>query len=848
MKQMNAFRYYVLLIAIVIFYTGYGQAGISDPTFNSADNGFGNGFGPNATVYASAVQGDDKIIIAGAFTTYNKQRVPGIVRLTKDGAIDPTFFTGVGPGATGGTADLRILAIQDDGKVIAGGIMDSYDGATLASMLIRLNTDGSLDNTFNAPPSIFYPNYNNGTYMRSCVIQPDGKILVAMGTITRLKTDGSLDSSFIRPAISGSITAISLQDDDHIIISGSFDSVNHIYYRRIARLQSNGAIDPSFNAGKSTNGLINSTIFQPDGKILIGGSFSLVGDSARRNIARLYPNGTVDETFQPGRLYAPVNDMALEADGSVIAAGSYTQFTNDTVPRQVMRLFSDGSLDQSFITDLNIPPNFVVYSVNSLKDNDILIGGVLNSGAGIIKGLYKLKSGSPIDPSFNPVTGFNNSGFTLFLQKDNKILAGGTFDNYNNFPSNTIVRLLPDGTTDSSFHFPVNTAVPGTGVCINQQSDGKILLGGDFGHSKASSIARLLTNGTIDTTFKITQNPSNPFAGTGNVAVNNINVLPDDRLIVTGNFTKLNGSSKYGITKLLPNGATDTSFRAPLFNGPVFHSAVQPDGKIIVVGRFQFKSADSTFWVKNIARLNSNGRWDSTFAMHVNGGADNDVGFAALGPDGKIIITGSFTTFKKTPYNRVARLTADGDIDTTFIAGSGTDNMIYSTVVQPDKKIVVFGIFGKVNGIDKPYMARLNENGTLDNSFNTGTGPDDETYCGLLQGDGKIVFTGKFTSYNGKGKNGIARVFNDITLSVADMNGARLSSIYPNPNKGRFHIVFNAEGEKSIAVSDAMGRNILNMHTSNMQETVDVQGMVKGMYFITVAQQKQTQQFKIVVE
>ncbi|EKE19188.1 MAG: hypothetical protein ACD_9C00099G0001, partial [uncultured bacterium] len=116
-----------------------------------------------------------------------------------------------------------------------------------------------------------------------------------------------------------------------------------------------------------------------------------------------------------------------------------------------------------------------------------------------------------------------------------------------------------------------------------------------------------------------------------------------------------------------------------------------------------------------------------------------------LQPDGKILIGGTFTTYNGTSRNHIARINADGTLDTTFSPGSGANDDIYSLVLQSDGKILVGGPFTTYNGTSRNYIARINSNGSLDTTFNPGSGANNILHSTVIQPDGKILIGGGFT-------------------------------------------------------------------------------------------------------
>jgi len=133
-------------------------------------------------------------------------------------------------------------------------------------------------------------------------------------------------------------------------------------------------------------------------------------------------------------------------------------------------------------------------------------------------------------------------------------------------------------------------------------------------------------------------------------------------------------------------------------------------------------------------------------------------------PDGKIIATGAFTSYNGTTANGIIRLNPDGSIDSSFNTGSGFDNSTLPAAIQNDGKIIVGGIFTSYNGTTANGIIRLNPDGSIDSSFSTGDGFDDYPLSIAIQTDGKIIVGGFFTSYNGVTNNKIIRLNPDGSM------------------------------------------------------------------------------------
>ena len=342
--------------------------------------------------------------------------------------------------------------------------------------------------------------------------------------------------------------------------------------------------------------------------------------------------------------------------------------------------------------------------------------------------------------SYNPNA--NNTIVGTVVQSDGKILIGGNFTTISNVTRNRIARLNVDGTLDTGFDPNVNGVVN----VITIQSDGKILIGGAFttvGGVARNRVARLNADGTLDTGFDPNVNSS----------VFSITVQSDGKILVGGFFTSVGGTTRNYLARLNTNGTLDAGFN-PNPSNAIYRIIVQPDGKILVGGNFTTVGGVAR---NRVARLNADGTLDTGFVdPNVNGVVNSNS--MTTQPDGKILIGGAFTTVGSTVRNRIARLNADGTLDTGFDPGAG--NTVSSIIVQSDGRILVGGSFTSIASVLRGYLARLNADGTIDTGFNHSV--IDSTVSTIsIQSDEKILIGGSFTTVGGVARSYLARLFNE---------------------------------------------------------------------------------------
>ena len=286
------------------------------------------------------------------------------------------------------------------------------------------------------------------------------------------------------------------------------------------------------------------------------------------------------------------------------------------------------------------------------------------------------------------------------------------------------------------------------------QPDGKLIVGGDFSTVSGevhTNLARINSNGR----------PEADFTASTDWAVLASAIQPDGKILIAGDFTIVNGTPRKNLARLNMDGSLDLSFDAGTGVNDSYDSvkgiAVQPDGKVLFCGQFTTVNGMPR---NHIARLNADGSLESTDTFSVSTGANGNVNCMALQDDGKILIGGLFTAINGIVRQHIARLNADGSVESTstFDPGSGINGWPNCAAIQRDGKIVIGGTFETINGTPRKYLARLNMDGSLDASFNSGTGPNGDVNGLAIQANGKVLIVGEFIlSVNGVARGGIAR-------------------------------------------------------------------------------------------
>jgi uncharacterized delta-60 repeat protein len=734
-------------------------AGDVDLSFNS---GLGAS-GAVATVSAVALQADGKIVAAGTFSQSGNQARGNIARFNTDGGLDPTFLSS-GGGANG---DVLALLVQTDGKILLFGDFTTVNGAA-RNRIARLNSDGTLDYSFLAGST------GTNFAINTAALQSNGKIVIGgrftnvNGTtrnrIARLNSDGTLDNSFLAAGsgINGEVFSLALQTDGKTVIGGFFTSVNGATRFGVARLNSDGTNDASFltTAGFGVNNSVFAVAVQPDGRIVIGGLFTNVNGAERNGCARLNADGNLDGSFMAigSGANAPLHALALQTDGKIVIGGAFTIFSG-SARNGIARLNTNGTVDTSFLAT-GSGVNNIVRSLGIQGDGKVVLGGaftIVNDEARA--GIARLNDTGTLD---NPGPGVvRHDVAAAGVQSDGKVIIGGGFVNFAGTGRNRIARLNNDGTLDTSF-LAAGSGANGDVLALAIQTDGKIVIGGTFTNVNGTArnrIARLNTDGSLDAGFVV---------GAGaDSAVRKIAIQADGRILIGGSFANIDGVTRNGIARLGTNGTLDGSFLGSGngANGAVSTLALQSDGKVLIGGDFTSFNGTSR---NRVARLNADGTLDTTFLSSGNGA--NDQLFAlAVQTDGKILIGGLFTAINNVARSRIARLNANGTLDTGFANADGANSAVRAMAVQSDGRIVIGGEFGNYNNVYRGGIARLKTDGSLDETFiNFNSGANGRVNGIALQSDGRVIIGGLFSTVNDFTRGGVARLTIDTALNPID--------------------------------------------------------------------------------
>jgi uncharacterized delta-60 repeat protein len=381
----------------LLFFLGLGSSVIAAPTPTPTpgriDASFVPAPGTNDAVNAVIPQPDGKVIVVGRFTQANNVGRNRIARFNFNGSLDTSFDPG-----TGADAEITAAVLQSDGRIVVAGLFTSFNGF-MHNRVCRLNANGSVDQSFG-----------------------------------------------LGAGIDNSVLALALQSDGRILVGGQFSQVDLTQRFNLARLNTNGSVDLTFDPVNGPSGDVNAIVIQPDGGIIIGGTFIGYNGFARGGIARVLANGVLDPSFDSGvGTGGNVFALALQHNGQIVLGGRFVQYAgiNRTF---IARVFSNGSLDLGF----NPVPDDWVQSLAVEPDDRILVGGFFTAINGVGRSrIARLNTTGSVDTTFDPGLGclgsLTNDATqvrSIALQLFGRVLAGGVFTSYDNSLRFNIVRLF----------------------------------------------------------------------------------------------------------------------------------------------------------------------------------------------------------------------------------------------------------------------------------------------------------------------------------------------------------------------------------------------------------------------
>ncbi len=542
-------------------------------------------------------------------------------------------------------------------------------------------------------------------------------------------------------------------------------------------------------------GTIYAIAVQPaDGKVVVGGSFAYVNGTARKNLARFNTDGSLDSSWNPGA-DAIVKALAVDNAGNLYVGGDFTTIGGQS-RSYLAKLSSAGTVDVTW----NPSPSGTVYTLAfDVGNGNLYVGGQF----GLIGGqprpfIARLASGTgTVDGTWNPTA--NAAVHVLRLDgPGGNLYAGGDFTTIGGFARNRIARLSTSGAGSADSWAPQADST----VRAIRIDAGQVFVGGDFssiGGQFRTAIAKISAAGTggADTWN----------ANVSGWSVHSLDFDGAGNLYAAGIFSQIGGQTRDRVAKLSQSsGLADAAWNAGLDNSyaPV-HSVVFHPGMVFVGGTFQTSSGqarggfaalspstgasnaawpvvlggsgyagaisrdssgrtviggpfmalgDKTTIRLNIARFNADGSVDSTW----NPGADGGVYALAHDAAGNVFAAGSFKTIGSQARMGLAKLAGSGSGAADATWNPAPSGSISAMRHDGAGGLFVGGYFTSIGGQARNNIAKLSDSGAgaADASWNPNA--DNSVQSLVLDGAGNVFVAGGFLNIGGQARNRIAKL------------------------------------------------------------------------------------------
>jgi uncharacterized delta-60 repeat protein len=377
-----------------------------------------------------------------------------------------------------------------------------------------------------------------------------------------------------------------------------------------------------------------------------------------------------------------------------------------------------------------------------------------------------------LDEGFLATGGASARVNAVVQRADGLVVIGGAFTTFNSSSvRQRLVAIDASGALASGFTPPNPNAIVETLALL---PEGRLAVGGQFTNLSGRNYAAIVeSGGAVVADFN------------ANAAVNDLVLsiapLGDGAYALAGNFYwEVAGSYRGGIRRVSASGALDTGFTGYLRQGSfegIGNAVIPlPGGRILIGGAFNNANGVST---GNLVALDAT---TGAVVQSFSPGASGAVLALAVQPDGKLLVGGQFLNFGGAANNFLVRLNADGTLDATFATAGRPNGAVRTIALDEQGRILIGGDFTLVAGVSRSRLARLLPDGSVDLSFDPGTGANASVRAIALQADGNLLIGGDFTEYDGQSRLRVARVFGG-NAPIAEVGYQVWSSTYFLPSE-----------------------------------------------------------------
>jgi uncharacterized delta-60 repeat protein len=657
-------------------------------------------------IYSHSVQSDGKILVSGDITSVDSLVSGSIARLNKDGSLDKSF-------SAMGLPSCEIDGIHTLGDTLV--LATSYQGY---AWLLKINGRVIFSRT----------DWFRAYFIGSKILAQKNDFTLALYNL-----NGQQDNSFEVSSYDGYINDIEILDDNKLLIAGDFKKINDIEVNGIARLNSNGSRDNSFDAGSGADLYITNLAVDAKKRILVCGYFSNFNSiSAPNGIIRLNNNGSVDTQFNlsdiAGLINLYVTDIAItedtlalvvgrkndinklfkvKADGSIdnnfavsdyktysrsikitnldslIAITGSFSYVNDTLQTGYCLVNSHGEVKRNIHPFLGTTP--YIYGGYRQDDGKLLIYGDFIAVNGNLKRNFaRLNPNGSLD-DFDPQLGVNYTIYKMIQIPGKKFIVSGYFPSYGN---RRILKLNGDGSINSSLtvDIPCSTTAVIDFIYKPLKNGFELIVGGDFtmvNSINKNYLVKIDSLGNLITSF----NPGNIVES----VVNKIDTLDDGSLIIGGN----------GFLRFMDANASNYEFRKDDLNELI--TAVNTELKdTILAGGFNSNTPSVLYQIDKSGIIID----DHSLSITSNDGVIHDI---LVLKNKEIFIGGRFTKFNSFDQQGFIKVNLDGNVIRDYVLFlNGKRTFVYDLIKINEDSVYALGYYNGINGIPKISIAKIN--------------------------------------------------------------------------------------------------------------------------------------------
>ena len=712
---------------------------------NALDYSFKARVGSEIVPRVMEIAADGSIYVGGSRDSSFGRTVDSIIRLRPDGSLDEAFQLSFD--LAGIVSSISVLP----NHIYVSGYFSSFgEGGVQGEHLARLHLDGSLDTSFETGTGLDRP-------ASTMLPMADGSLLVGggfsrfnnrqVGRLIKLLSDGTLDLGFrVELGSNASIHSLGQQRDGSIIVSGLFFGLPGRDFVSLIRLHSDGSLDSEWEP--MLIGTVSQVQVATDDTIYISGNFKSVEGRALPGLARLQAGGRLDQDFVPDERILSINKMRLKEDGMLIVSGGFDQAGG--MPA-MLSLDSEGRIRDDFNSLLGMPrvprvnQNFVIdregrliVSGYTLDEEQMVFSSIVRlsesaaSGAtiGFLRSNHQvLESSGRLEVELNRIGDVDDLSRVLWRARG---VSGGANTNQWDQEGVAIFRakerrhpihleIQDDVLAESDEQVVIDLEALSRGDMIGF-SDLKVRIldndrAGSLDESFVTDIRRIdqrfiRWNGNGLSSLSINSNLGFSF-GVGDV--NQIFNRRGDQILIRGDFDLINDQEVENIALLNSDGSVDAEFKPELSAISLRWIEVQSSEKIVVLGR----ELDGRI----LFRMNRDGTLDEGFSSVFSDDVEAISGFRLLSDD-RILLWGSFHSFRAEDRAGLLLLSADGEADPSFHTGILPRTALTDVAILPDDRILISGSI-RHEGFNRPlFLAQLTAEGSLDPAFDVSAGPN----------------------------------------------------------------------------------------------------------------------------